>query len=114
MSDGFTLFSRKPRASKPVHSESDDSEDDSVRSSRVVTAAAPQRSASTTRVALDGTWSSLGLSAWICNTCATMGMYKPTEVQTVVIPEILRGRDVIACSQTGSGKVMRTVCWATP
>lgn len=33
-----------------------------------------------------------------------MGFSKPTPIQEQVIPDILKGRDVIACAQTGTGK----------
>ena len=34
----------------------------------------------------------------------TMGFYDPTPIQEQVIPYILKGADVIACAQTGTGK----------
>ena len=34
----------------------------------------------------------------------TMGFNNPTPIQEQVIPHILRGADVIACAQTGTGK----------
>ena len=34
----------------------------------------------------------------------TMGFNNPTPIQDQVIPHILRGADVIACAQTGTGK----------
>lgn len=50
-------------------------------------------------------WPGLGLSPWLCASCTSMGMYTPTEVQMAVVPQVLAGKDVVACSQTGSGKV---------
>ena len=35
---------------------------------------------------------------------ATMGFRQPTPVQQQAIPEILAGKDIIACAQTGTGK----------
>ena len=33
-----------------------------------------------------------------------MGFEKATEIQELAIPEILHGKDLIACAQTGTGK----------
>jgi ATP-dependent RNA helicase DDX49/DBP8 len=53
----------------------------------------------------------LGISPWLTSSCSSMKVIKPTLVQSSCIPSILQGRDVIACSQTGSGK---TVAFAIP
>lgn len=53
----------------------------------------------------------LGVPEWLSKQASIMGMSKPTEVQTHVIPPILAGRDVVACSKTGSGK---TAAFALP
>jgi len=49
-------------------------------------------------------FTSLGLSAGAARGAAHAGFIVPTAIQTKVIPEVAAGRDVIACSETGSGK----------
>lgn len=57
------------------------------------------------------TFRSLGLSDWMAGVCRGLGMPSPTAVQRACIPAILAGRDVIAVSQTGTGK---TAAFALP
>jgi ATP-dependent RNA helicase DDX49/DBP8 len=52
-----------------------------------------------------------GLNAWIRSICTSLGMKTATPVQRACIPEILEGRDVVACAETGSGK---TACYLLP
>ena len=54
---------------------------------------------------------SFELSKWIVESCNSMGMTRPTPVQLECIPEILKGRNCVACAQTGSGK---TATFAIP
>ena len=49
-------------------------------------------------------FASLGLSAPILRALAELGYEAPTPVQRAAIPAILRGRDLWASAQTGSGK----------
>lgn len=49
-------------------------------------------------------FSSLGLSRSLVNSIETIGYQDPTPIQEASIPAILRGRDVLACAQTGTGK----------
>lgn len=53
----------------------------------------------------------LGLDRWILNMCQKLNFQTPTQIQRVVIPAILEGKNVIAHSETGSGK---TACFAFP
>ncbi|KAJ0393480.1 hypothetical protein P43SY_000185 [Pythium insidiosum] len=53
----------------------------------------------------------LGLDPWIVKKCELVGIRHPTPVQANCIPPILRGRDVLGCAQTGSGK---TAAFALP
>ena len=46
----------------------------------------------------------LGVKDWLVRQCNAIGVKKPTEIQAKCIPEILKGRDCIACAKTGSGK----------
>lgn len=49
-------------------------------------------------------FSDLGLSAELLDAVAEQGYTMPTPVQAQAIPEILKGRDVMAGAQTGTGK----------
>ncbi|XP_036354744.1 probable ATP-dependent RNA helicase DDX49 [Octopus sinensis] len=53
----------------------------------------------------------LGICEWIVNHCDSIGVRKPSPVQSACIPEILSGKDVLACAKTGSGK---TAAFALP
>jgi len=56
-------------------------------------------------------FSQLNLHPELLRAAAELGFNKPTEVQTRVIPLMLEGKDVLAQSQTGSGK---TAAFAFP
>ena len=49
-------------------------------------------------------FSELGLDEQILEAISYMGFEKASPIQELAIPEILRGRDLIACAQTGTGK----------
>jgi ATP-dependent RNA helicase RhlE len=53
----------------------------------------------------------LGVSDAVCNVLSAHGIDAPFPIQTVAIPEALRGGDVLAKSPTGSGK---TLAFAIP
>lgn len=57
------------------------------------------------------TFLDLGLSPWLDRNLSKVGICKPTSVQEKCIPAILQGRDILAASQTGSGK---TAAFALP
>jgi ATP-dependent RNA helicase RhlE len=54
---------------------------------------------------------SLGVSPAVCDLLAARGIAAPFQIQSLVIPEALRGGDVLAKSPTGSGK---TLAFAIP
>ena len=54
---------------------------------------------------------SLGVAPFLIQTLTTLGIKAPTEIQSKVIPPILKGRDVIGQAKTGSGK---TAAFALP
>ena len=54
---------------------------------------------------------SLGVSSAVCDLLAARGIDAPFQIQALVIPEALRGGDVLAKSPTGSGK---TLAFALP
>jgi superfamily II DNA/RNA helicase len=56
-------------------------------------------------------FSALGVSDAVCNVLSENGIEVPFPIQTVVIPEAIRGGDVLAKSPTGSGK---TLAFAIP
>lgn len=53
----------------------------------------------------------LGLSAPLQETLAGKGYTEPSPIQSQAIPEILKGSDLMACAQTGTGK---TAAFALP
>ena len=53
----------------------------------------------------------LGVSEAVCQLLAARGIASPFQIQTLVIPEALRGGDILAKSPTGSGK---TLAFAIP
>eukprot|EP00903_Cladosiphon_okamuranus_P019681 g18087.t1 len=57
------------------------------------------------------TFESLGLCDWLLTSCKAMGFRRPTPVQNHCIPAILKGKDVLGCAETGSGK---TAAFALP
>ncbi|KAF2680326.1 DEAD-domain-containing protein [Lentithecium fluviatile CBS 122367] len=56
-------------------------------------------------------FASLGVAPWLIASLASMEIKKPTKIQSVAIPEILKGRDCIGGSRTGTGK---TVAFSVP
>ena len=49
-------------------------------------------------------FSDLGLSADLLRAVADAGYETPTPIQAQAIPEVLTGRDILGCAQTGTGK----------
>lgn len=60
---------------------------------------------------LNTTFDSLGLRPWLVQSLANMAIKRPTSIQRESIPMLLKGRDCIGGSRTGSGK---TVAFAAP
>ncbi|KXJ94689.1 P-loop containing nucleoside triphosphate hydrolase protein [Microdochium bolleyi] len=65
----------------------------------------------TAPVDIKTTFESLKLRPWLVQALANMAIKRPTGIQKMCIPEILKGRDCIGSSRTGSGK---TVAFAAP
>lgn len=59
----------------------------------------------------DTDFNSVGVASWLVHSLRTMQIHNPTEIQRSCIPEILKGRDCIGGSRTGTGK---TVAFAVP
>jgi ATP-dependent RNA helicase DDX49/DBP8 len=57
------------------------------------------------------TFGNLGVKPWLVNSLKSMAIKRPTGIQKGCIPEIIKGRDCIGGSRTGSGK---TVAFAVP
>lgn len=57
------------------------------------------------------TFAALNIKPWLVKSLANMAIRRPTGIQKGCIPEILKGRDCIGGSRTGSGK---TVAFAVP
>ena len=56
-------------------------------------------------------FSDLGLSQPILRSLDAAGYQTPTPIQAQAIPQVLSGRDIIGCAQTGTGK---TAAFALP
>lgn len=69
--------------------------------------------ASTVSVPIDAntTFDALNVRPWLVQSLVNMAIKRPTGIQKGCIPEILKGRDCIGGSRTGSGK---TVAFAVP
>ncbi len=86
---------------EPVHfidSSSNNDEHYDERDEARAAAAAPARDSDTL------TFSDLGLSDAILKSVKDVGYEEPTPIQAITIPAMLRGGDIIAQAQTGSGK----------
>ena len=59
----------------------------------------------------DSTFEAIGVAPWLVHSMAAMEIRHPTPIQKACIPEILKGRDCIGGSRTGTGK---TVAFAAP
>jgi len=57
------------------------------------------------------TFTDLGVSAPVCEALARRNLHAPFEIQSMVMPDALAGKDVLAKSRTGSGK---TLAFAIP
>jgi ATP-dependent RNA helicase DDX49/DBP8 len=53
----------------------------------------------------------LGLDEWAVNTCKALAMIKPTAIQCVSIPALIRKQNAVISAPTGQGK---TLCFALP
>jgi ATP-dependent RNA helicase DDX49/DBP8 len=56
-------------------------------------------------------FASIDVAPWLVASLASMEIKRPTGIQKACIPEILKGRDCIGGSRTGTGK---TVAFAAP
>jgi len=50
------------------------------------------------------TFEEIGLNEQLLEGLSCMGFEQATPIQEQAIPEILKGRDIIGCAQTGTGK----------
>src|SRR5688572_10574065 len=59
---------------------------------------------------IDG-FAQFGLSPALHSAVTSAGYHEPTPIQRAAIPHLMRGRDVLGCAQTGTGK---TAAFALP
>ena len=59
----------------------------------------------------NASFATLNIAPWLVASLSSMAIKRPTGIQRACIPEILKGRDCIGGSRTGSGK---TVAFAVP
>lgn len=59
----------------------------------------------------ESSFTALHVAPWLVGSLTTMAIRKPTAIQKACIPEIMKGKDCIGGSRTGSGK---TVAFAVP
>ncbi|KAL4810521.1 P-loop containing nucleoside triphosphate hydrolase protein [Aspergillus unguis] len=59
----------------------------------------------------ESSFKALNVAPWLIGSLTTMAVRKPTAIQRACIPEILKGRDCIGGSRTGSGK---TIAFSVP
>ena len=57
------------------------------------------------------TFHALGVDTWLVGSLNAMAITQPTTIQTMCIPQILKGKDCIGGSRTGSGK---TIAFTVP
>jgi len=53
---------------------------------------------------MSNSFKTLGISDNLINALEKQEITTPTDIQSVAIPKLLEGKDVIGCSETGSGK----------
>ena len=59
----------------------------------------------------DSTFADFGLPSMLLKALEEAGYATPTPIQTAAIPELMKGRDLLALAQTGTGK---TAAFALP
>ncbi|KAJ9411551.1 hypothetical protein DTO045G8_458 [Paecilomyces variotii] len=87
---------------------------DTATADKAAEAEAPVSSRDALEIGLQTTTSSfesLEVAPWLVGALSAMAIKRPTAIQKACIPEILKGRDCIGGSRTGSGK---TVAFAVP
>jgi superfamily II DNA/RNA helicase len=52
------------------------------------------------------TFADLGVSRAVCGALAKRGITAPFAIQSLIVEDVLAGRDVLAKSPTGSGKTL--------
>ncbi|EAN32615.1 DEAD/DEAH box helicase family protein [Theileria parva strain Muguga] len=57
------------------------------------------------------TFESLGVPNWIIEICKSLQIKKPTKIQKLCLPSAFKGKNLIGCSETGTGK---TICFCWP
>jgi len=73
-------------------------------SSEAAPSVSRQHSSSSSSSSFSSPFAALGLSAKLARAVADEGYETPTPIQQQAIPHVLRGRDLLGCAQTGTGK----------
>jgi ATP-dependent RNA helicase DDX49/DBP8 len=63
------------------------------------------------KVSENATFASIKVAPWLIASLSALEIKRPTAIQKACIPEILKGRDCIGGSRTGTGK---TIAFAVP
>jgi ATP-dependent RNA helicase DDX49/DBP8 len=53
----------------------------------------------------------VGVAPWLCKNLRAVGISEPTQIQQKTLLHSLKGKNIIGCAHTGSGK---TACFALP
>ncbi len=110
----------QPVEAQPVEAQSVEAQPERAHATKSEPSAEDQSKAAPDRAAPDRAkpkqpseicFSDLQLNSHVLKSVQNAGYEKPTEVQSEIIPQMLAGRDVLAQSQTGSGK---TAAFALP
>lgn len=65
----------------------------------------------TLKTSENATFASINVAPWLIASLSALEIKRPTPIQKACIPEILKGRDCIGGSRTGTGK---TIAFAVP
>ncbi|HAU92428.1 MAG TPA: ATP-dependent RNA helicase SrmB, partial [Alteromonas sp.] len=52
------------------------------------------------------TFEQLELDDDLCRALADMGLSRPTTIQSMVVPQAMEGKDILASASTGTGKTL--------
>ncbi|PHH67540.1 hypothetical protein CDD82_1376 [Ophiocordyceps australis] len=118
------LAAHEPDISRRANAHQEDGDDDAILpiASSIAASSRVKRATQNTNAALPqsrilaptdagASFSALQVRPWLVDSLANMAIRRPTGIQKACIPEILKGRDCIGGSRTGSGK---TVAFAVP
>lgn len=103
------MFSKNDLNTRTIPSEQTNSSDS--RAQQGTRGLQPREAVAPATLGSAAAFARLGLIPEICRALATEGYENPTEIQERSIPDLLKGRDLLGCAQTGTGK---TASFALP